>query len=80
MVRYKDTDQYEALSASVNVAEDGESGVIVFVTTGQKNVFVKARRNVLSMLQQRLTRSLDDQAPHSAPPKAGGKRGGVKKA
>jgi hypothetical protein len=79
MVLYKGTDQYEATSASVRVTEDGESGVIVFVTTGQKNVFVKAKRNVLSLLQRRLTRSLDDQAPHSAPPKAGGKRGGVKK-
>jgi hypothetical protein len=80
MVHYKGTDQYEAASASVSVADDGESGVIVFLMAGQKNVFVKVRRNVLLRLQRRLTRLLDDQAPHSAPQKAAGKRGGVKKA
>jgi hypothetical protein len=78
MVSYKETDRYEAASASVSLAEDGESGVIVFLAAG-KNIFVRARRNVLLLLQKRLSRLLDDQAPISAPRKAASKRGSVKK-
>ena len=73
MVHYKETDDYEASSASATLSKDGESGVLVFLTHQKRNVFVRASRNVLVRLERKLARLLADEVPRSVPGKVVGK-------
>jgi hypothetical protein len=68
MVKYTELAHYKAVAAGTTLSEDGETGLITFLTPHNKNISVRLTRNALVRLKWQLTRLLADEAPTSEVP------------